>query len=214
MGTDSRVLTSSPPLVALAGWLVPGAGYFLIGQRGRALGVGITIIVLFIAGLLIAGVRVIEVPGFDVATGEKRMLPVMVMGTNPRTHAPQLEQGYDPATHEPLERWILAENPLGEIRDKPWSVPQALAGPIAIVSAVWSVDAASIDPDTAKKNPDTGKPVRHTGTAYGAVTHARINEIGSLYLSVAGLLNLMVIIDSTWRASHISVQRSESEAAA
>jgi hypothetical protein len=209
MGTDNRILTSSPPLVALSGWLLPGAGYFLIGQRGRALGVGITIIVLFIAGLLIAGVRVIEVPGYEVATGERRMVPVTIMAKDSQGNSEHAEQVRDPVTREPLEQWVLTASPLGEIRDKPWSVPQALAGPIAIVSAIGSVEAAAIDPATMKKN-DDGKPI--PPTSYGAQTHSRINEIGSLYLSVAGLLNLMVIIDSTWRASHMGQSSSEPEA--
>jgi hypothetical protein len=33
-----------PPLVALAGWLLPGAGYWLIGQKVRAVTVGVTIL--------------------------------------------------------------------------------------------------------------------------------------------------------------------------
>src|SRR5437764_13317405 len=51
-----------PPLVAVAAWLVPGSGYWLIGQRGRALAVGLTIVALFAAGILIAGIRVVEAP--------------------------------------------------------------------------------------------------------------------------------------------------------
>ena len=51
-----------PPIVALATWIVPGSGYWLIGQRGRSLTVGITIIILFVLGLVIGGVRVVDVP--------------------------------------------------------------------------------------------------------------------------------------------------------
>src|SRR5215213_9083568 len=54
----------SPPVVALAAWALPGAGYWLVGERARALIVGFTIIALFVAGLLIGGVRVLQVPGY------------------------------------------------------------------------------------------------------------------------------------------------------
>jgi hypothetical protein len=209
MGTDSRASTCSPPLVALAAWLLPGAGYLLIGQRGRALGVGITIIVLFVAGLLIGGVRVIEVPGFEVATGAQRMVQVMTLVTDPETHRQRPVPAIDPATNQPLERWILLEAPLSEIRDKPWSVPQILAGPIAIVSGYFSVEAASFEP--AVTDSASGKAISRTSQSIGAITHARINEIGSLYLSVAGLLNLMAIIDATWRASHLREQQTSPE---
>src|SRR5687767_15980854 len=56
-----------PPVVALVGWLVPGLGYWLIGERARALVVGGTIVGLFVLGLFLSGIRVIEVPGYDEA---------------------------------------------------------------------------------------------------------------------------------------------------
>jgi hypothetical protein len=193
MESNNRGLTPSPPLVALAGWVVPGSGYLLLGQRGRGLSIGITIVVLFLMGVLIAGVRVIEVPGYDPATGQRQLYPVV-----------------NPQTGRIVDReWSLLVSPLSEVRDKPWSVPQVLTGPIAIISGAWSVWAAGEDPKTVKTDPADNSPIPGSGTAYGAITHARINEIGSLYLSVAGLLNLMAIIDSTWRASHLILMKKE-----
>src|SRR5205814_996685 len=61
------------PVVAIAGWLVPGAGYFLIGEKLRGIVIGFTILSLFIFGLLLAGVRVIDLPGFD-DTGHKQFI--------------------------------------------------------------------------------------------------------------------------------------------
>src|SRR5262245_16913314 len=62
---DANRRTRLPaPLVALAGWLVPGAGYWIIGERARALVVLVSIVTLYVLGLLIAGVRVVEVPGY------------------------------------------------------------------------------------------------------------------------------------------------------
>ena len=54
--------STPPPLVALAGWLLPGAGYWLIGERVRAVTVGVTILVVFTLGILIAGIRVVQAP--------------------------------------------------------------------------------------------------------------------------------------------------------
>jgi hypothetical protein len=156
--------TVPSPVVAIAGWLLPGAGYMLLGDLVRGLTIGITIILLFVAGLLIAGVRVIDVPGYD-ASGQ----PVMVSdGIN--------------------QHWALWAAPITEIRNKPWAVPQALSGPVSFAAAAWSVYESRSDPST----PDQPR---------GAASHGRVNEIGSLYLSVAGLLNLMAIIDSSHRAS-------------
>ena len=125
-----------PPIVALATWVVPGSGYWLIGQRGRALTVGITIIILFILGMLIGGVRVVDVPNG------------------------------------------VLSNPVNAVSQKPWFVGQILAGPITLI-------ASSIGHDDS----------------YFA-SHSRVNEIGTLYTAVAGMLNLLAIIDAAYRAGH------------
>ena len=43
----------------------------LLGDLVRGLTIGITIILLFVAGLLIADVRVIDVPGYDIEANQK-----------------------------------------------------------------------------------------------------------------------------------------------
>jgi hypothetical protein len=68
-----------------------------------------------------------------------------------------------------------------------------MTGPISLAAAAWSVYEARPDPNS--DNPTKPRAPQ---------SHVRINEIGSLYLSVAGLLNLMAIIDSSYRAGHES----------
>ncbi len=128
------------PIVALAGWLVPGSGYLLIGQKSRGLTIGISILLLFVLGLLIGGMKVI-----------------------------------DPApSYANLYKAVI---------DKPWFIAQILAGPITLISAILA------------KGPQF------------AVSHARVNEIGTLYTAVAGMLNLLAIIDSTSRAWRMGGRR-------
>ena len=150
-------------MVAIVAWLLPGAGYLLLGQRSRGLVVGISILLLFVGGLLIAGVRVLDVPGYNAA-GQ----PIQVTTAAGST-------------------WILKAEPLAEIRDKPWCVPQVLTGPVSVLAGAASVWAA---------RPSSSNPSQPRG----AESHVRINEIGSLYCSVAGLLNLLAIIDSASRS--------------
>src|SRR6185503_14517020 len=153
MAAALRGSTYSPPIVAAAAWALPGLGYFLIGQRTRGLTIGITVITLFILGLLIGGIRVLEVPTWD-------------------------------------DRGMSSDTTLmREIRAKPWSIPQFLAGPIAIVGGAWSVSAATVDKAAGREQPA------------GARSHSRINEIAVLYTAVAGMLNLLAIIDSSYRAA-------------
>jgi hypothetical protein len=131
------------PLVALAGWLIPGAGYFLIGHRTRALVVGVSVIVLFLFGILIAGIAVVEAPSLGGG------------GTV-----------------------------IGGILQKPWFLGQVMTGPIGLISA-WIGQAVADDYPAAK---------------------ARLGEIGTLYTAVAGMLNLLAIIDASHRASVISAR--------
>ena len=42
------------PAVAL-GWLVPGAGHFLLGRRGRAALLGVSVLITFLFGLMMRG---------------------------------------------------------------------------------------------------------------------------------------------------------------
>ena len=134
--------TETPPVVALAGWLVPGAGYWLIGQRGRAVTCGVTIIAVFLFGILISGIRVVQAPDFT-APG----------------------------------------NPMQRVLTRPWFIGQALCGPMGIGAAYVSDKLA------------------HSQT-YGKIeAKARLAEIGTLYTAIAGMLNLLTIIDAASRAA-------------
>ena len=159
-------------LVALASWLLPGAGYWLLGQRARALTIGITIVVLFVLGLLIGGVRLIEVPGWG-DHGRK-----LVLNSD---HA--IEEERD---SQSSQEWVMTSDPLAEIRNKPWFVAQILAGPIDIAASWGSVMAS--------------RP-RADGSVPGVRSHSRTNELGVLYTAVAGMLNLLAIMDAAHRAA-------------
>jgi hypothetical protein len=199
----------SPILVALAGWLLPGSGYWLIGERARGLVVGITIIILFTAGTLIGGVRAIQVPGFGEDGGylytwhdvvpdpqqpdrDIRSGHFTISETPPKPQpGPQPGQvrfrKYAPRDGELVVTHF--KSLLSEIGNKPWSICQVLAGPIAIAGGATSVWASRpTEPD-------------NLATAPGALSHSRINEIAVLYTAVAGMLNLLVIIDAAARAS-------------
>lgn len=108
----------------------------MIGQRARALVVGITILLIFLAGLAIGGIRVIDAPA-----------------------------GYT----FPL------------ILQKPWFIGQVLAGPVTLISNFIA---------------------NHWGSTGAPFSHARIWEIGTLYTAIAGMLNLMAIIDSSYRSAN------------
>jgi len=126
-----------PPVIALAEWIVPGLGYYLLGQRSRGITVGVTIFLLFLLGLLIGGIRVVDPPSLGGS------------GTV-----------------------------FNQVMQKPWFIGQALTGLPGVIAAIIS----------------------QRGNL--PVSHARVNEIGTLYTAVAGMLNLITIIDASYRATH------------
>jgi hypothetical protein len=172
VSSENRNNVPSPPVVAVAAWALPGLGYWLIGHRARGLTIGITVLLMFVAGLLIAGIRVIDVPGFN-DQGERVLLDKSGNTVPNGLEAPG--------------EWALRKRPFYEIANKPWFVAQVLLGPITLVSADLSLHAAE------RRNP---------GSIYSKVSksHARLWEIGTLYTAIAGMLNLLAIIDSSYRA--------------
>jgi hypothetical protein len=169
----------SPAVVALASWLVPGGGYFLLGQRARGLTIGVTVVAVFALGLLIGGVRALEVPGWDEHGQQIRLN----------------DRGYkvhpDDAAYS-RANFVLRRSALSEVRAKPWSIAQVLTGPVAIGGAAWSVWAA--------KDPDGDEGDREPP---GALSHSIVTEICVLYTAVAGMLNLLAIIDASHRAAQL-----------
>lgn len=161
------------PLVALCGWLVPGLGYALIGQRARAVVAGGAIVLTFLLGLLIGGVRVVDVPGYD-ASGSRKP----VRNTNGLAVA---------------DSWALKAAPFDELLNKPWYIAQTLVGPINGLATWGSLSAAAGG--------------HHTSTA-------RLFDIGTLYTAVAGMLNLLVILDATYRSTRPPEAEDASAAAA
>ena len=199
-GSDrpSTSLLASPPLVAVAGWLLPGAGYWLIGERARGLTVGVTIIVLFLMGMLIGGVRAIQVPGYG---DNGKPLYAWIEYREKSGMRPQPTGVVKVTEDEPDGKYLQGPRVAGdvstflrEVGNKPWSICQVMAGPIAFAGGAWSVSAS--------------RPVEEEGKvvvpAAGVASHSRVNEIAVLYTAVAGMLNLMVIIDAAARAGHLA----------
>lgn len=187
-----RSIFSAPPIVAVAGWLLPGAGYALIGQRTRAIVVGTTVIVMFLCGILIAGIRVIDVPGYDNLGFEVRLRTPALSRDAQRRDVGQKMEWTDPNFYAGDR--ALTSKPLSEVVNKPWYVAQVLTGPMCLIASKLSLDAAK------PKDMQAALSNRSARTPAVAASHARIAEIGSLYTAIAGMLNLLAMIDSASRA--------------
>ena len=109
-------------IVALASWLVPGAGYFLLKEKKRAVIVFVTIVLTFALGLYVGSIGVID----------------------------------------PVDA-------------KLWYVLQIMASPLVAF-------------------------VGYTSAGGGFSVYGRPGEIGQIYTSIAGLLNLLCIVSAVYSA--------------
>jgi len=121
-------------LTGAAAWAVPGAGYIVLGDRRRALIVGITIILTFCLGLYIGSMGVID-----------------------------------------------------SVHAKPWYVAQLMNSPAVMLIA------------------------QHVARTNDYPVYGRPAEIGQIYTSIAGLLNLLCIVNSVYMAHSRQTQVQEAQ---
>jgi hypothetical protein len=102
----ANVPARSPYLIAFAAWLIPGAGHFLLGKRGRGAIVFATVLFTFALGLLMHGPMfqpkggdllstLIQYGGFvgDLASGLLYLLAVWLGYNAPDVAAPTPDYG-------------------------------------------------------------------------------------------------------------------------
>jgi hypothetical protein len=191
---------ASPAKTALCAWLIPGGGYWVIGQKSRAITVFISVLVVFFMGILVGGIRVMDPPGW----GDYGFMTQLVNRQIDSTHYeiipvdPMTQDQADNPTSDDRDRsWhpAVVEHPMDELSDKPWFVGQVLCGPVAILASMGSVHAAR----PHSTNAGSGDAPMQAA----AISHARSWEIGTLYTAVAGMLNLLTIIDAAFRSDQI-----------
>lgn len=135
--------TDWQPVAALLAWLIPGAGHVYLGEKARGMTVGVTIYALFLLGLLIGGIHVVDAQ-----------------------------------------------------RSQLWFAGQLIIGPPAIAINYYR---ASLEPTYHSQalggRPYQALPRPENRSESYSVSIGRTQEIGTLFTTLAGMLNLLVIID-------------------
>ena len=141
--TESFAKAKWSPAAAAAAWLVPGLGHVVLGERARGAAIGLTIGLLWLGGVLIGGICVVD----------------------------------------------RQEHPA-------WFIGQAMAAPSLVADYVLRVHLKP-----GYRPPGEGR------SSY-VPSFGRANEQGILYTALAGLLNLLAILDVVYRdANHRSMRR-------
>lgn len=128
---------------AIAGWVLPGLGHLLIGDVFRGLILATAITLLWLGGLLVGGINVVQV-----------------------------------------------RDAQGHFR--PWFLGQMLIAPSLAVEYTH---------DSYRAQNGGTDPLPQEDGALPAYTpsYGRVHEIGTLYTALAGLLNLLAIVDVIYR---------------
>ncbi len=148
--TGQRPSESFQPVAGVLAFLLPGLGHAFLGEPRRAVLIGAGVLSLFLGGLLIGGVDVVD-------------------------------------SRE--DRW--------------WFIGQAPAGPIAfLVDWIHQSQLKADDPPPAA---DADALEGRTPIRVKSLAHA--NEIGSLFATIAGMLNAIAIIDAAWHAPPGAIRR-------
>ena len=118
------------PVAGLLAWLFPGLGHLHLGHRRQGSLIMFGILFLFLGGLLVGGVDVVD-----------------------------------------------------RREDRLWFLAQSLCGPVAFVAdGVRARVVAGADPEAQRNRRSLG----------------RVNEMGTLFTALAGLMNLIVILDAAF----------------
>ncbi len=166
------------PHAAAVGWLIPGLGHVILGQRRRGIILGASILCLWLAGILIGGVSVID--RFD-----------------------RVEPGNDDAPDKPTASW--------------WFYGQAMIAPSLAVDYFREKMLKSHfsekgygEVQYGSRHPYRGNPRRalvpqgnpsDLAPPYEP-SFGKVAEQGTLYTALAGMLNLLAMIDVLYCDPH------------
>lgn len=168
------------PIAAALGWLLPGAGHAYLGERRRGWLIGGGVLGMFVSGLFIGGIDVVDKrEDFVWFIGQSLVGPV-AFGTD-YVHQHRIK------VRDPRMGLVRSAHPY-EIRHPQTGEPIVVRDP--------ATDAARqfVDPATGQVRLGTASDRPPNTKSLG-----RVNELGTLFCTIAGMLNLIAIIDASTR---------------
>jgi hypothetical protein len=156
-------------------WAVPGLGHFLIGQKARGFLFMICIHGLFAAGLLIGGIRVINPPDQPIWTYTQFLSGWPMFVANRVEKSSRLELGdhtLSPQSYpQQYKGALITQFEQQAPEHRPNETPNQYLARLQAYSVVYIQN--------------------HPSFAF----HPKIQDVGSVYCGIAGMLNLLVIFD-------------------
>ncbi|MBC7771658.1 MAG: hypothetical protein H7210_04110 [Pyrinomonadaceae bacterium] len=168
------------PIAAILAIIFPGAGHAYLGETRRAILIACGVLGLFFGGVLIGGIDVVDKKeDFVWFVGEALVGPI-AFGTD-YYHQHHLK------VRVQVRNQLRSANPY-EIRD-----PKT-AYPIVVRNPETGAPVDFVDPRTNQVRTSTDADRPPNSKSVG-----RVNELGTLFAAIAGMLNLICIIDAAYR---------------
>lgn len=168
------------PIAALAAFAFPGAGHWYLGHNARAARICAGVLFLFLTGLLVGGISCVD----------RRENGIWFLGqalNGPIAFATDFAHTKFFKVIEPLPAGAIAQPIVRPPRPTEYRDP-ATARPVPI-STDSSGASWAILPGGQRISPAYPPYVRGVG---------RMNELGTLFITIAGFMNLICIIDAAF----------------
>ncbi len=169
---------SFQPIAGVLAFLVPGLGHWYLGETRRAVAICVGVFGLFFGGLMVGGIDAVD-SGQFFANKAREVAARFTGGKPERVRA----EGGDPI----------------------WFAGQMFVGPTAfVVDHIHHTSFKVLDPATGmwrSANPTEGRDLATGRPVPGQAPPSRRsigrpNEIGTLMATIAGMMNLICIIDA------------------
>lgn len=155
-------------MAGILAFAIPGGGHFYLGERSRGVLIGLGVLGLFVGGMLIGGIDVVDRSENPIWFAGQAIVGPVAFATD------YIHQNYvkviDPSTRQPRTAHPELHDAQGRVIS-----PAEIRGPGGV--------AVAAPPGTP---PESGKSL------------GRMNELGTLFGAIAGMLNLIAIIDATF----------------
>lgn len=168
---DARLPERFEPLAGLLAMLVPGLGHLVLGQPARAAFIASGVLGLFFGGVLVGGVDVIDRKEDTIWFAGQALVGPIAFGID-----------------------YFHQNHLKVLADRP-DQPERRSG-VGLPGGRWlrsPEPGEGRDPQGAAL---TGAGMRPPSSK----SLGRMNELGTLFATIAGMLNLIVIIDAFYHS--------------
>ncbi|MBX3358586.1 MAG: hypothetical protein KF745_09160 [Phycisphaeraceae bacterium] len=171
------------PVACVLAFLIPGAGHAYLGMYRRAALIFVGVLGLFFGGMLIGGINTVD----------RRENFVWFLG---QSFVGPIAFGVD-YLHDTAFKVYDQHAPFGRRAAYPFEIRDPRSGnPVVVRDPVTLAPREFVDPATGQRRTtaDTDRPpyIKSLG---------RINEIGTLYATIAGMMNLICIIDAVYHRS-------------